>query len=157
MWRQGGGADVLRKPRSVRFSEACDRYRPGQAEGGPERMNEASQRFARLRRRYERSLPEKRTVLARAWQALRAAPDEHRAAILQSIAHRLAGSAPPYGYETLGSAARSLDAMLDDWLKRAPADRESVVVLAELLLPRVTAVLERFAEATASAASSDLS
>jgi hypothetical protein len=47
--------------------------------------------------------------------------------------------------------------MLDDWLKRAPADRESVVVLAELLRPRVTAVLERFSEATASAASSDLS
>ena len=117
-------------------------------------MNEASQRFALLRQRYERSLPDKRATFERAWHALRAAPDEHHAAMLQSIAHRLAGSAPPYGYEALGSSARSLDTMLDDWLKRAPDDRESADVLAELLLPRVTNVLERFAEALASAAKS---
>jgi HPt (histidine-containing phosphotransfer) domain-containing protein len=117
-------------------------------------MNDASQRFALLRQRYERSFPDKRAAFERAWHALRAKPDERHAASLQSIAHRLAGSAPPYGYEALGSSARSLDAMLDDWIKRAPDDREGADILAELLLPRATDVLERFADAIASAAES---
>jgi HPt (histidine-containing phosphotransfer) domain-containing protein len=116
-------------------------------------MNDAA-RFALLRQRYEQSLPDKRAAFERAWHALRTAPDERHAAMLQSIAHRLAGSAPPYGYEALGSAARSLDSMLDDWLKRAPASRESAGVLAELLLPRASSVLDRFAEAISGAAES---
>ncbi|HVT33553.1 MAG TPA: Hpt domain-containing protein [Rhodanobacteraceae bacterium] len=116
-------------------------------------MNDGTQRFAELRLRYERSLPEKRAAFERAWRALLHAPDERSAAVLQSLAHRLAGSAPPYGFEALGSAARSLDTMLDDWIRRAPGDRESADVLAEVLASSANAVRDGFAAAIASSTS----
>ena len=87
-------------------------------------MNDTSQRFVELRTRYERSFPEKRAAVERAWHAFLASPDERGALALQSIAHRLAGSASPYGYDAVGSAAQSLDAMLSEWLKRASPERD---------------------------------
>jgi hypothetical protein len=110
-------------------------------------MTAPSPRFAALRLRYAQALPEKRVDFERAWCAWHATPDEPGAAMLQALAHRLAGSAPPYGYDALGVAARALDAMLDDWLKRAPHERERADVLAELVAPHARAVLEGFTAA----------
>ena len=111
-------------------------------------MNEASQqRFAELRTRYERSLPDKRATVERTWHAFLASPDERGALALQSIAHRLAGSASPYGYDAIGSAAQSLDAMIGDWLKRASNERESARSLAAHLATPANALIERLAHA----------
>ena len=110
-------------------------------------MNDASQRFAELRTRYERSLPDKHATVERAWHAFLASPDERGALALQSIAHRLAGSASPYGYAAIGSAAQSLDAMISDWLKRAASQRESARSLATHLATPANALVERLAHA----------
>ncbi len=111
-------------------------------------MNEASlQRLAELRMRYERSLPDKRAAVERTWHAFLASPDERGVLALQSIAHRLAGSASHYGYDAIGSAAQSLDAMIGDWLKRAPNQRESARSLATYLATPANALIERLAHA----------
>jgi len=111
-------------------------------------MNEASQqRLAELRTRYERSLPDKRATVERAWHAFLASPDERGALALHSIAHRLAGSASPYGYDAIGAAAQSLDGMISDWLKRAPSERESARSLATYLAPSASALIDGLAHA----------
>jgi HPt (histidine-containing phosphotransfer) domain-containing protein len=110
-------------------------------------MNHASPRFVELRTRYERSLPAKHATVERAWHAFLASPDERGALALQSIAHRLAGSASPYGYDAVGSAAQSLDAILSDWLKRASTARESARSLATHLATPANALIDRLAHA----------
>ncbi|MET0231465.1 MAG: hypothetical protein ABW186_11085 [Rhodanobacteraceae bacterium] len=110
-------------------------------------MNDASQRFAELRARYERSLPDKHATVERAWQAFLASPDEPGALALQSIAHRLAGSASPYGYAAVGTAAQSIDALISGWLKRPPHERESARSLATALSTPASALVERLAHA----------
>jgi HPt (histidine-containing phosphotransfer) domain-containing protein len=110
-------------------------------------MTDASQRFAELRTRYERSLPEKRATVERAWHTFLASPDERGALALQSIAHRLAGSASPYGYDAVGLAAQSLDATLSDWLKRASRERESAQSLATHLATPANALIDGLARA----------
>ena len=115
------------------------------ARTGSNAMNDTSQRFVELRTRYERSLPEKRATVEHAWHAFLASPDERGALALQSVAHRLAGSASPYGYDAVGSAAQSLDAMLSDWLKRASNERESARSLATHLATPASALIDRLA------------
>jgi hypothetical protein len=111
-------------------------------------MNNASQqRFAELRTRYVRSLPEKHATAVRAWRAFLASPDEAGALALQSIAHRLAGSASPYGYDAVGSAAQSLDAILSGWLKQKVDVRESAGSLAARLAMPANALIEGLARA----------
>jgi HPt (histidine-containing phosphotransfer) domain-containing protein len=110
-------------------------------------MTDVSQRFAEIRTRYERSLPEKRATVERAWQEFLASPDERGALALQSIAHRLSGSASPYGYDAVGAAAQSLDAMLSDWLKRASSERETARSLATHLATHANALLDGLAHA----------
>lgn len=111
-------------------------------------MNEASQqRLAELRTRYERSLPDKRAAVERAWHAFLASPDERGALVLHSIAHRLAGSASPYGYDAIGAAAQSLDGMISAWLKRALSERESARSLATHLAPSANALIDGLAHA----------
>ena len=110
-------------------------------------MNDASQRFAELRTRYERSLPDKHATVERAWHAFLASPDERGALALQSIAHRLAGSASPYGYDAIGSAAQSLDAMISAWQKRAADERESARSLAMNLATPANALIDGLAHA----------
>lgn len=112
-------------------------------------MNDASQqRFAELRTRYERSLPEKRATVEHAWRAFLAAPDEDGALALQSIAHRLAGSASPYGYDAIGVAAQSLDAIISHWQKkRGASERESASALAQRLDVSAKALLDGLARA----------
>ena len=108
-------------------------------------MNDTSQRFVELRARYERSLPEKRATVEHAWHTFLASPDEQGALELQSIAHRLAGSASPYGYHAIGATAQSLDAMLSDWLKRASTERESARSLATHLATPANALIDGLA------------
>ena len=70
-------------------------------------------RLAALTRTYIATLPDKRADLERLWTAAcaDAAADETWQA-LRTLAHRLSGSAPNYGFEALGDAARALDACL---------------------------------------------
>jgi HPt (histidine-containing phosphotransfer) domain-containing protein len=137
--------------RSMRFLQgrAATRGKSGHV------MNEASQqRLAELRTRYERSLPDKRATVEHAWQAFLAAPDERGALVLQSIAHRLAGSASPYGYDAVGSAAQSLDGMISEWLKRASNERESARSLATDLATPANALIDGLARAIEAARAS---
>lgn len=79
-----------------------------------------TQRFDRLRQRYAASLTRKRQDLDAAWRRLQADPHDARAcADLQDQVHRLAGSAPAYGYEAIGLLAREADRLLTAW--REPA------------------------------------
>jgi HPt (histidine-containing phosphotransfer) domain-containing protein len=144
----------FRSQRSGRFASAANdailgpHTRPAGA--GAKRiecMNDSSQRFAELRTRYERSLPAKRATVDRAWRTFLASPDERGAVALQSIAHRLAGSATPYGYDAIGAAAQSLDARLSEWLRRAPGGRESADALATHLATPADALLDALARA----------
>ncbi|HEX7111590.1 MAG TPA: Hpt domain-containing protein [Mizugakiibacter sp.] len=70
-------------------------------------------RLAALTRDYLRALPQRREELARLWDACRggAATAEEWAALRQLV-HRLSGSAPNYGLEALGAAARAVDVLL---------------------------------------------
>lgn len=81
-------------------------------------------RFDRLRQRYAASLTRKRQDLDAAWQRLQADPHDLRAcAELNDQVHRLAGSAPAYGYEAIGVLARDVDRLLSAW--REPAARRA--------------------------------
>ena len=62
-----------------------------------------------LHTRYARSLASKHEGLLDAWRAFVAAPDEATARTLHGLVHRLAGSAPTYGYASLGLLARKAD------------------------------------------------
>ena len=65
-----------------------------------------------LHARYARSFASKHAALLEAWQAFSAARDEPSARKLHDLVHRLAGSAPSYGYEALGLRAREADHVL---------------------------------------------
>ncbi len=92
-------------------------------------------RVEALRRRYVAGLPARRAALAAAWDACRDAGDDAPWQQLREVAHNLSGSAPCYGFETLGRAARDLDRMLSGQAPcRARADAADPVagVLAAL-------------------------
>ena len=61
-------------------------------------MTDSSERFEFLRARYTRSLASKHAALVDAWRAFAGGADEKNASALQTLVHRLAGSAPAYGY-----------------------------------------------------------
>ncbi|WP_300616044.1 response regulator [Dokdonella sp.] len=87
-------------------------------------MTDSSRRFDDLRARYAASLQRKRDALASAWNAFAAAPgDDGLRRDVQTHTHRLAGSAPAYGYERLGEAARTTDVALHEWERLAVALR----------------------------------
>jgi CheY-like chemotaxis protein len=66
------------------------------------------QRLALLRSRYVDSLPSKRSLLLDAWTAVRQAPEDEALQVnLRTLLHRLAGSAPSYGYPAIGDVAAS--------------------------------------------------
>ena len=62
-----------------------------------------------LHARYARSLASKHATLLEAWRAFAAAKDDASARKLHGLIHRLAGSAPTYGYASLGLLARKAD------------------------------------------------
>ena len=88
------------------------------------------QRVSLLRERYQASLASKRVALEAAWSAVGATPEDPDArAELRSQLHRLAGSAPAYGYKALGDAAARACARL---LARAEDGSRNEVGLAAL-------------------------
>lgn len=81
--------------------------------------------FDPLRERYADSIPCKRDEIARAWDALAAAPDDEASLRdVHSRVHRLAGSASAYGFVELAGAAAAVDRMLGQRVRLLPAARE---------------------------------
>jgi len=72
-------------------------------------MTATSPQMEALHARYARSLASKHAALLDAWRAFAAAKDEASARELHGLIHRLAGSAPTYGYASLGTLARTAD------------------------------------------------
>jgi HPt (histidine-containing phosphotransfer) domain-containing protein len=110
------------------------------------RMAESPQ-FAELRTRYVQSLPDKRAALGNAWRAFASAPDERAAIELQALAHRLAGSAPAYGFEAIGEAAHVVDALVNAWMKHPASDREDAGTLAARIAAPMQALIASLAQA----------
>ena len=72
-------------------------------------MTATSPQMDALHARYARSLASKHAALLEAWRAFGAARDDASARKLHGLIHRLAGSAPTYGYASLGTLARKAD------------------------------------------------
>jgi hypothetical protein len=72
-------------------------------------MTATSPQMDALHARYAHSLASKHAALLEAWRSFSAAPDEAAARKLHGLVHRLAGSAPTYGYASLGLHARDAD------------------------------------------------
>ncbi len=115
-------------------------------------MTDSTERFESLRVRYARSFASKRATLAEAWHAFADSADASRARELQVLAHRLAGSAPTYGYEALGAYASVVDRAIADWSEAAPNARESAAELARRLSAPAQALIESLAQLAAEAA-----
>ncbi len=83
------------------------------AESNPDARDAAFEaEMAVLRQHYVAGLPARRAALLAAWQECvdhGAEPPWQR---LRDVAHKLAGSASSYGFETLGDTARELDRRL---------------------------------------------
>lgn len=91
---------------------------------------DADTRFAELSARYRASLPIKRAGVELAWQALRAhtcSPATQEG--LQRIVHRIAGSAPSYGYPAIGALAGKADEQLERLRKIGESDRSVMIGL----------------------------
>jgi len=117
---------------------------------------------AELLARYRQSLPEKLKDLALAWEAWLADPDQGLARErFHTLVHKLAGSAPAYGYEDLGREARRIDSALQSWVGDAPEARtplpdlvRRIAVAAESLLRTLGRAAREIAAADPDAASS---
>src|SRR5262245_24213073 len=72
-------------------------------------MTATSPQMVALHARYARSLASKHAALLEAWRAFAAARDDASARKLHGLVHRLAGSAPTYGYASVGALARKAD------------------------------------------------
>jgi HPt (histidine-containing phosphotransfer) domain-containing protein len=105
-------------------------------------MTEPSERFETLRARYARSFATKHKALAAVWQAVESTPDAASARELQLLVHRLAGSAPSYGYAHLGAVARSIDGALSEWHDEPPARRGDAAQVVEALREPMRALLD---------------
>jgi HPt (histidine-containing phosphotransfer) domain-containing protein len=78
-------------------------------------MTDSQRRSDLLHARYAQSFASKHAMLAEAWRAFVDAGGEAKGDELQQQVHRLAGSAPAYGYALLGSLARVVDSQFADW------------------------------------------
>lgn len=76
------------------------------------REAEFQAQVAALRRHFLGELPDRRAALVAAWNACADAGDEAPWLRLRDIAHKLSGSAPCYGLDAVGEAARELDRLL---------------------------------------------
>jgi hypothetical protein len=91
-------------------------------------MTESRQRSDLLHARYAQSLASKHAMLTKAWRAFADTAGAANGDELQQQVHRLAGSAPAYGYAGLGSLARDVDSRFAEWdsalsnLRGSPAD-----------------------------------
>ena len=73
---------------------------------------EFEKRFRSLRAQYLAELPTRREALASLWAASRHDVASSAWHELQTLAHRLSGSAPCYGLDAMGEAAQELDRLL---------------------------------------------
>lgn len=91
-----------------------------------------------LLRQYRSSLPEKSAALRAALSAFESQPRRDNLADLRLLVHRLAGSAPLYGFIEFGKRARVLMHQIDELSLPPPVVRladlhEHVMALADLL------------------------
>ncbi len=89
-----------------------------------------------LRQHFLQGMPERRSALADAWDGCVDDGDEQAWLRLRDVAHKLSGSAPCYGLETVGEAARDLDKLLSG---RSPCRRRAQVQVA---VARLQALLD---------------
>lgn len=106
-------------------------------------MTDLSPRFEELRVRYAQSLPSKHASLSQAWRAFEAMPDAANGRELQMMVHRLAGSAPAYGYPVLGELASVIDGEFTEWEYAAKADDDGGAALALRIASPMRALLDR--------------
>jgi len=105
-------------------------------------MTESRPRPDVLHARYAQSLASKHAMLTKAWRAFADAAGAANGDELQQRVHRLAGSAPAYGYARLGSLARDIDRELAEW-EGAPSDlRDSPADFAQRLAAPMQALLD---------------
>jgi HPt (histidine-containing phosphotransfer) domain-containing protein len=89
-----------------------------------------------LRRHFIQEFPGRRAALVSAWSECVDAGDEAPWLRLRDVAHRLSGSAPCYGLDAVGDAARELDRLLSG---RAPCRERGAAMVA---VASLTAVLD---------------
>jgi hypothetical protein len=65
-----------------------------------------------LRQHYLQEMPARRALLIEAWRGCTDGGDEAAWMSLRDVAHKLSGSAPCYGLDALGDAARDVDRLL---------------------------------------------
>ncbi|HET7561005.1 MAG TPA: Hpt domain-containing protein [Rhodanobacteraceae bacterium] len=92
-----------------------------------------------LRRKFLDGLPLRRAALDEAWRECRDDGDDAPWQQVREAAHKLAGSAPYYGLDAIGLAARNLDRLLSG---RPPCRTRA---LAQPALERVHAALDAVA------------
>ena len=115
-------------------------------------MIDAESQLQALHARYQSSLPSKRSDLELAWRSLGA--DSSNPAHLESLTrlvHRLAGSAPSYGFQEIGEIAGKADDLLGR--SRQLNENESCVAARSELLaqltPLITLLLQALEQASA--------
>jgi len=84
-----------------------------------------------LRRHFIQELPGRRAALASAWDDCVDGGDEAPWLRLRDVAHKLSGSAPCYGLDAVGDAARDLDLLLSG---RMPCRERDLATAAVALL-----------------------
>ncbi len=108
-------------------------------------MTEVDTRLAELHARYRASLPNKRASVELAWRSLCAgSADRHNRLDLMRVLHRLAGSAPSYGYERIGALASKAEERLGHAAASADsaAAADAVQTMVEDLEPMVASLLD---------------
>ena len=105
-------------------------------------MSDPRKRRDVLHARYAQSFASKHAMLAEAWRAFTDAADEANIDDLHQRVHRLAGSAPTYGYELLGRLAHAVDSQLAEWKRLPSATREGSAALAQRLKTPMQALLD---------------
>jgi hypothetical protein len=108
-------------------------------------MTDSRQRSDLLHARYAQSFASKYAMLAEAWRAFVDAAGEANVDELQQQVHRLAGSAPAYGYTLLGSLARVIDSEFAEWDASSSDMRGSHADLARRLAAPMHSLLDRLA------------
>jgi HPt (histidine-containing phosphotransfer) domain-containing protein len=95
-----------------------------------------------LRRHFLQELPARRAALASAWSECADGADEAPWLRLRDVAHKLSGSAPCYGLDAVGDAARELDRLLSG---RTPCRERASAAAA---VARLTTALDEAIAAT---------
>jgi CheY-like chemotaxis protein/HPt (histidine-containing phosphotransfer) domain-containing protein len=122
-------------------------------------MTDFDHNFALLRERYRGSLANKRIGLEAAWRAFRSSGGNAETLdALLLLVHRLAGSAPAYGYEALGELASEVNRLLAAGRStdQAGTRRSASHELIDKLAPRVGLLLSALAESADSVAASSV-